>query len=189
MIIVFAIPGMAIKKRNLLMYFSASALAGFEIIILLTLQLIVGNMYQLTGLIIAGLMTGLAIGAGQNISFLNSVSLRKKVIFLMLFYIGFALIYNSIIIFVSGLPAIGVIIFSVFLPALYTGHIFRELTMNTEEIGTSAAIYSADLAGSAFGFIIISGFIVPAFGIQVSVFLLSGLIFAGLLLGTNSNKS
>jgi spermidine synthase len=189
LIMVFALPGMAIKRRNLLMYFSASALAGFEIIILLTLQLIVGNMYQLTGLVIAGLMTGLAIGAGQNISFLNSVSLRKKVIFLMLFYIGFALIYNSIIRFVSGLPAIGVIIFSVFLPALFTGRIFRELTMNTEEIGISSATYSADLAGSAFGFIIISGFIVPAFGIQVSVFLLSGLIFAGFLFGTNSNKS
>jgi hypothetical protein len=76
----------------------------------------------------------------------------------------------------------------VFLPALYTGRIFRELTMNTEGTATSSAIYSADLAGSAFGFIIISGFIVPAFGIQVSIFLLSGLIFAGFLLGTIKNK-
>ena len=55
MVLVFAVPVLAIKRRNLLMYFSASALAGFEIIILLTLQLIVGNMYQLTGLVIAGL--------------------------------------------------------------------------------------------------------------------------------------
>ena len=30
----------------------------------------------------------------------------------------------------------------------------------------SSAIYSADLAGSALGFILISGFAVPAFGIQ-----------------------
>ena len=47
-------PVFTIKRRNLMMYFSASALAGFEIIIFLTLQLIIGNMYQLTGLIIAG---------------------------------------------------------------------------------------------------------------------------------------
>ena len=48
------------------MYFSASALAGFEIIILLTLQLTAGNMYQSAGLILASLMAGLAIGAGTK---------------------------------------------------------------------------------------------------------------------------
>ena len=66
MFVVFALPVIAIRRKNLLMYFSASALAGFEIIILLTLQLTVGNMYQLTGLIIAGLMTGLSVGSGIN---------------------------------------------------------------------------------------------------------------------------
>ena len=188
MIMFFALPGMAIKRRNLLMYFSASALAGFEIIILFTLQLIVGNMYQLTGLIIAGLMTGLAVGSGNKISFLNSYSLRKKVLFLMLFYIGFGLIYSYIIELKSGLPAVALIILSVFLPALCTGHIFRELTVNAEGIETSSAIYSADLAGSALGFILISGFAVPLFGIQVSIFLLSVLIFGGILFGTIMNK-
>ena len=188
MIMVFAVPVLTIKRRNLLMYFSASALAGFEIIILLTLQLIVGNMYQLTGLIIAGLMTGLAVGAGVNIRFLNSFSVRYIGVILMVFYVGFGLIYNYMLALKSGLPAVGLIILSVFLPALYTGHIFRELTRNTEGTSTSSAIYSADLAGSALGFILISGFSVPALGIQVSVFLLSVLIFAGFLFGTVRNK-
>ena len=80
MIMVFAVPVAAIKRRNLLMYFSASALAGFEIIILLTLQLIIGNMYQFTGLVIAGLMTGLAVGAGADIKLLNSFSFEFKAI-------------------------------------------------------------------------------------------------------------
>ena len=57
-----------------MMYFSASALAGFEIIILLTVQIIIGNMYQLTGLVIAGLMAGLALGSGANIKSLNGLS-------------------------------------------------------------------------------------------------------------------
>ncbi len=57
-----------------MMYFSASALAGFEIIILLTLQMIIGNMYQLTGLVLAGLMAGLALGAGAMLSALQEVS-------------------------------------------------------------------------------------------------------------------
>ncbi len=188
MILVFAAPALAIKRRNLLMYFSASALAGFEMVVLLTLQLIIGNMYQLTGLIIAGLMTGLAIGAGVEISFLKSFSLRTKSIVLLGYYIGFGLIYNYMLELKTGLSAVVLIILSVFLPALYTGHIFRELTMKKEGSESSAVIYSADLTGSAFGFILISGFALPAFGIQVSIFILSALIFSGFLFATVRNK-
>jgi hypothetical protein len=89
----------------------------------------------------------------------------------------------------SSLLSVAVIILSGFLPAVFTGHIFRELTNKTRGTSTSSAVYSADLAGSAFGFIIISGFAVPAFGIQVSVFLLTGLIFIGILFASTRNKS
>ncbi len=189
MFIVFALPVTAIKRRNMLMYFSASALAGFEIIILISLQLMVGNMYQLTGLIIAGLMTGLAVGSGINIRFLNTISLRNQVIFQIVFYIIFGLSYNYMIELKSGLMSVLVIILSGFLPALITGRIFRQLTLKTEGSSDSPSIYSADLAGSAFGFIFISGFAVPVFGIQGSVFLLSLMIFGGILFGTIRNKS
>jgi hypothetical protein len=88
----------------------------------------------------------------------------------------------------SGLTGIGLIILSGFLPALLTGSIFRELTINEAGKVNAPAIYSADLAGSALGFIILSGLAIPLFGIQVSVFFLSILILAGLLLGTSGNK-
>ena len=188
MTLVFAVPVFSIKRRNLVMYFSASALAGFEIIILLTLQLIIGNMYQLTGLVIAGLMTGMAIGAGMKSSILNSLSFRIKSIILIIFYTGIGLIYNFILALKSGLPAAGIIILSAFLPALLTGHLFRELTLKPAGPAISSAIYSADLAGSAFGFILMSGIAIPALGIKISIFLLSSLIFAGILFGTNRNK-
>jgi spermidine synthase len=188
MILIFAVPVLAIKRRNLVMYFSASALAGFEIIILLTLQLIIGNMYQLTGLVIAGLMTGLAVGAGADMRLLNTFSFRIKGIILIAFYICFGLIYNYMLALKSGLPAVGLIIFSTFLPSVLTGNLFRELTIKPEGSATSSAVYSADLAGSAFGFILMSGFAVPAFGIKASIFLLSSLIFAGFLFGTIRNK-
>jgi hypothetical protein len=145
-------------------------------------------MYQLTGLIIAGLMAGLAVGAGAEIKLLNSFSFRIKGIILLVFYSGFGLIYNYFLALRSGLPAICLIILSAFLPALLTGHIFRELTMKTEGTAASSAIYSADLAGSAFGFILMSGVAIPAFGIKVSIFLLSSLIFAGFLFGIIRNK-
>lgn len=188
MILVFAMPALIIKRKNLIMYFSASALAGFEVIMLLTLQLIVGNMYQLTGLIIAGLMTGLAIGAGVSIRFLNSIPFRIKGLILIFFYIGIGLIYNYMLTLNSELPAIIIIIISAFLPALITGHLFRELTHKSEGSSMPSTTYSADLAGSAFGFILISGLTVPIFGIKISIFLLSALIFAGIAFGTIRNK-
>jgi hypothetical protein len=88
----------------------------------------------------------------------------------------------------SGLLSVILIMISGFLPALFTGRIFRELTGKREGIAASPAIYSADLAGSAFGFILISGFAVPALGIQISIFLLAALIFGGILLGAIWNK-
>jgi spermidine synthase len=188
MILVFAVPVVMVKRRNLVMYFSASALAGFEIVILLSLQIMVGNMYQLTGLIIAGLMTGLAIGSGINFSFLNNISLRSKVIFLVIFYLIFGMTYNFMLELKGGFLQVMIIIISGFLPAFITGLVFNELTLkiNSKGLSSSPAVYSADLAGSAFGFIFISGIIIPAFGIRISIFLLSALVFIGILIMTIS---
>jgi hypothetical protein len=187
LICVFAAPLLLIRRRYMLMYFSASALAGFEIIILLTLQIIVGNMYQLTGLVIAGLMAGLAIGSGVNIKSLNGLSPVKTGILLLIMYSLTGLLYNLI----SGIKhdiAVGLIILTTFLPALLTGRIFRELTAKRNEMATISSVYSADLAGSALGFILVTGVAIPVLGIQSSIFLLSSLIFAGLLFGTIGNK-
>ena len=52
------------------------------------------------------------------------------------------------------------------------------------EISATSSVYSADLAGSALGFILVTGVAIPALGIQASIFILSSLIFAGVLFGT-----
>ncbi len=188
MIMIFALPLMSIKRRYMLMYFSASALAGFEIIILLTLQTIIGNMYQLTGLIIAGLMGGLALGSGAGLKNLNSVSMITKGILLLIFYTGIAVIFNYFLSIKSEIASLVLIIISAFLPALLTGNIFRQLTSGPDDISAPPAVYSSDLAGSALGFILISGIAIPAFGIRSSILILALLIFTGLLFGAVRNK-
>ncbi len=188
MILLFAMPAMIIKRRNLLMYSSASALAGFEIIILLTLQLIVGNMYHLTGLIIAGLMAGLAIGAVADNKFLNTIHFKIKAVSLIIFYAGIGLLYTNILKLNNEAFAIIILMLLAFLPAFLTGHLFNELTRSAHSSAVPASTYSADLAGSAFGFIFISGFAVPVLGIEISIFVLSALIFAGLAFGIIRNK-
>ena len=188
LVLAFAVPGLAIKRKNLLMYFSASSLAGFEIIVLLTLQLTVGSMYQLTGLIMAGLMCGLAVGSGMELRLINKFSIGFKAIFLMVFYIITGFVFDYIHLLKSETTGVILIILFIFLPALLTGHLFRHLTLSKEGETTPSGTYSADLAGSALGFIFMSGLAVPAFGIKVSIFLLSLLILTGLLFGTVKNK-
>jgi spermidine synthase len=185
--IVFALPMVTIRRKNLLMYCSASALAGFEIIILLILQLTAGNMYQFTGIILAVLMAGLAAGAGTDIRFLNSISLRAKALS-MAFYLAVIALAASFILSLNSIQAIILILISALPPSFITGHIFRELTIADKNGSESSATYSADLAGSAFGFMLISGIAIPLIGLKASLFLLSGLIFAGILFGTERNK-
>jgi spermidine synthase len=188
MIVIFALPVFRVRKGNFLMYCSASALAGFEIIILLSLQIMIGNMYQLTGLVIAGFMAGLAAGSGIKSPLLDTISLRNKVILQVMFYIAFGMIYNFLADIKSLIPALAVILIAGFLPALITGRIFRELTLQIDGFDKSASVYSADLSGSALGFIFISGLAVPVFGIQVSVFLLAIQVCAGIIFGVQKNN-
>jgi spermidine synthase len=186
-VVVFALPIFSIKRRNMVMCFSALALAGLEIILLFTLQLIVGNMYQLTGLLLAGLMAGLAIGSASEFRNSTYIGWKTKCFLLILFYSVFGLCYNPLLSMNSGLPSILIITILAFVPAFLTGSIFREFTLKTNDSGTSE-IYRADLIGSAFGFLVISGFVIPPFGLKVSIYLLSFLILTGFLFGTISNK-
>ena len=188
LVLAFALPLLAVKRRNLIMYFSASALAGFEILILLTMQLTAGNMYQFTGIILAAVMAGLAAGAGTEIRFLNSVPVRWKAFILMVLYIGIAFSFD-LITDIKVIPVtIILILLLALLPSYLTGHIFRELTGSGTTGSVAASVYSADLAGSALGFILISGLVIPAIGMKASVFFLAIMIFAGILFGTNRNK-
>lgn len=187
-LIFFAAPVLTVKKRNITMYFTASAMAGFEIILLVTLQLTIGNMYQLTGLIIASLMAGLAIGAASDNRFINSITVIRKCLILIIFYAIAGLTYSYILQLENRIVVVIFLSLSALIPAIITGSIFRVLTMNNSDQNSCPATYSADLSGSAFGFILLSGFTVPVFGTVVSIYLLSIMIFAGILFGTIGNK-
>ena len=188
MLLAFAAPVITIRRRNLIMYFSASALAGFEIIMLLALQLTIGNMYQFTGIVLAALMAGLSAGTGINIKFLNPLPLKIKALILIVYYTCAALCFNFILGLEGIFGTIFLIIISIILPSLLTGNIFRDLTISGENRSTPSLTYSADLAGSALGFILISGIAIPYLGIRNSIFLLAILILTGILFGTNRNK-
>ena len=188
LIILFALSLTSIRRGSAIMYFGASALAGYEIIILLILQLTAGNMYQITGLIIAGLMAGLALGSGMRIPVLENSSSGLKAVLLMIFYIIIGVVSESILTLNSRFTAIGLLIMSGLIPAVITGNIFRELTLPAKKGSETSAIYSSDLAGSAIGFIMFSGIAVPLLGIRSSLFLLPILLLTGFVFWSFRNK-
>jgi len=188
LIIALAFSLLAVKRENILMYFAASSLAGFEIIMLLVLQLTIGNMYQLSGIIIASLMAGLAAGSGSGLRITREIPVKVISLALLFFYVVIAFCLEPIL-SVSGMTqATALIVAIVLIPSFITGYLFRKLTISDNNGSLAASVYSSDLAGSALGFILISGVLIPVFGIRLSVFLLSGLIFAGILFGTDRNK-
>ncbi|MGD0582161.1 MAG: hypothetical protein ABR974_04355 [Bacteroidales bacterium] len=183
LIAVFILPLFSIKRKNFVMYFSAGALAGFEIIVLIILQSTAGNIYQMTGLIIAGLMTGLALGSGFEWTLARKYPILINSFFLILFYAVMALIVNRVLGIEIKTAGISLIVLSTMIPSFFTGQIFRSITGNNGT-ASSPSVYSADLAGSALAFIVISAIAVPLLGIYYSLLILSGMIFAGFLFGT-----
>ena len=176
------------RAQNAIMYFSAFALAGFEIILLLILQLTIGNMYQMTGLIIAGLMAGLALGSGLEIRFPGKKPALIKAVLLILFYsiAGFSI--ERIIAINGHFMLTGLLILSGFLPAVITGSFFRDLTAHEITSSDTSMVYSADLSGSALGFIAFSGLAVPLLGLRKSLVILPILVLTGFLFTLTGKK-
>ncbi len=179
--ILVIISAVNVRKNTSIMYFSAFALAGYEIILLLVLQLTVGNMYQATGLILAGLMAGLAAGAGVK----TNLMLRRKILVLsgalVMIYLIAGLLTGAVINIQNNILITVILIIMGFIPAAVTGFFFRELTLPEITTAGPSKIYSSDLAGSALGFLLFSGFMVPLLGITYSLFILPLLILSGIV--------
>lgn len=176
----FALPVLFTGRRNIVMYSAASALAGFEIIILVLLQLTAGNMYQMTGLILAGLMSGLAAGAAYKKRFSGIIPVIKSIV-LGIYLMLTAVLFEALLYIKNYIIIIIIILIISFIPAFITGNLFRQLT--GADRSEASSTYSADLAGSAFGFVLISGAAIPLIGLRNSLFLLSAMVFAGAALG------
>ena len=183
-VLVFALPVIAFRRKNIYMYFSSAALSGFEIIILFMLQITVGNMYQITGAVVATIMAGLALGAIIGIKSISKIDIRKRMSGIALYYALIALLFPFIVSIADKKISTILIVSLSFLPSIFTGHLFRELTINNGKGKATSNTYSADLAGSAIGFILISAVAVPLLGLQLTIILLSLMLFMGIFVGS-----
>ena len=188
-ILIFLTPVFLISTGSgIRMFSAAAALSGFEIIMLLVLQSTAGNMYQLTGLILASFMAGLALGARHQTILKWKVPISVLFLFLILLYLVTGYVIRDILVLEKNTNIVAIILVMSFVSSFATGHLFNILTDSSRSTADPAKIYSADLTGSALGFIAISGIILPILGIRDSIYLLSAIIFAGFLFGTIRNK-
>jgi len=181
MLILFFLPVFTIKPVNFPMYSAAASLAGFEILILMSIQSSAGNIYHLTGLVIAAIMAGLSAGAWIKPFFPEKKHVKYSMLILLTFYLITGVIINRIILMNSPAVAVAILLVISLIPSFITGSIFKVMTETESANQTPAGVYSSDLAGSALGFIAISGVTVPLAGSLNTMLIISGLIFIGFI--------
>jgi len=185
-VLLFASPFILFKRSNIPMYFCAAALSGYEIIAFFLLQVTAGNMYRLSGLVITMVMAGLAIGASIGIKKLENKKMGTLLPYLTLYYLVIGTLLIPVISIVPMPNATLFIILTTLFPAIITGHIFRKLTYNNGIGPSTSMVYSADLAGSAIGFVVVSTVLVPLLGLRISIFILAAFVLFGWFFGKNN---
>jgi len=165
------------------MFVTGFTASGMEILLLIGLQVFFGNIYLLTSFVFAGFMLGLAIGSLWGKSFR-----RKNYQSVTLLLIGLFAATTCVSLFSNGMANLPeAIVYFLFLVATVligglTGFQFAQVSRNQHEnyAEISGKTYSYDLAGSAFGALAISIYLVPVWGIVSSVI---GLALMNILFG------
>ncbi len=179
------------KAGNSLMLAAGGAGSALEFLFILGAQILYGSAYQTTGLLIGVYMAGMAAGAwaGNRFPFLKT---RTATVTVTVFF----LLLCAIIPFVLGIlqhsdiaEIPGYIILSVFLFATATipGFLFAVIAEKTPA-HAAGTLYAADLTGSAVVLILITIFVFPVYGLQVSGLVLGSILLAGLLRSELSGK-
>jgi hypothetical protein len=170
------------------MYFNASSLAGFEIIILALVQITAGNIYQMTSLVLAVAMAGLAAGSVKNYRISGKLTPAFICFTSAVFFVIVAFLTDHLLLINNSRLASIILLLILFVPSFLTGALFRKLTYNDSEGSYSQAVYSSDLAGSATGFIMTAGLLIPLLGIKFALLLLAVLNLSAFLFGLKPDK-
>ena len=158
--------------------FSASAL---EIILLIAFQTLYGSLYQMTGIVIAAFMAGLALGSWV----VRRIFPRPGIgnfIGLQLVVAGSCLLLPLVLSWLRGADLAPVAVHLVFtaLAFIIAALIGMEFAVASVVRGGSVAsvaaeLYGLDLAGSATGALIVTAYAIPSLG-MTNVSLLVGLV-------------
>jgi predicted membrane-bound spermidine synthase len=153
--------------------------SAIEIILLLAFQIIYGNFYQITGLIISVFMAGLAIGEyyysfifkkGYFFSFFSDSDSYRRLLFTFANCNSYHEYFFDAKVFIYFIFFILTFIISALIGAQFS----LAIKLNTNSLQKAAStIYSADLAGAALGCLIMTIFHFPFIGMKMSCFIIA----------------
>ncbi|MBN2349051.1 MAG: fused MFS/spermidine synthase [Bacteroidales bacterium] len=173
---------------NLNMFSAGFTGSAIEVILLLSIQVLYGYIYQMIGFIIALFMVGLAIGAAYGNKLFKNPGLMKFRIILLLF-ISYILILAALLPLLKkiNLDVISVhIIFSILtlVISILVGIVFYYSSQfqNNSPVIAASRVYSIDLIGAALGALLVSIIFIPIVGIISTILLLGGLNLITLML-------
>ncbi|HNQ82398.1 MAG TPA: hypothetical protein PKM34_02070 [Bacteroidales bacterium] len=165
---------------NLGLFAGGFTASGLEFILLIWFQVIYGNVYQMTGVIFAVFMLGLVIGSLLLVGGIKKNTFKGYLMIQGGYVCLSLLVALLMIIMASGSPGmltIGLILFLVLLTGLLMGTQFSSSAhlRTTSIINSARESFSADLAGSATGIVLVSVYVVPLLGLPVTALFLAGL--------------
>jgi spermidine synthase len=170
-LLILLLPVIRFKHETFAAYISGFSIASFEIILLLSFQIIFGYVYAASGIIISACMAGLALGTigggrwniypNKRTLIINQLLIGVSIpLFVWLISITRITWNNSILYLIFFL--------AVLLPSVFAGFQFCTLIKFVEKNGTISGnrLYSADLFGAAMGAASISLIFLPIIGME-----------------------
>ncbi len=175
------------------MFTSGFTGAAAEVSLLIAFQVIFGYVYLFLGVIITIFMAGLTVGSllSKNCADRNIMKLVMKVQLIEGLFILALAGYFLVSRFIQD-DAFTRLVFSaaMLVIALLVGYQYGIAVCKIKKSPgkTIASVYSSDLAGSALGSLLVAIYIIPVYGLVVTMIILSGLHFLTLFILTVKHK-
>jgi len=188
LILLILAAGMRANGTTIVLFSAGLSSFSLEIILILTFQVIYGYVYIATGIFITLFMAGLAPGVllarqyPQKCTYKFLILLQVFSVCIILLSIASVFIFKEM-----EIPTILVhMMFSILIVgmAMITGaqfHIASVLKSGNLQL-VAASSYSADLAGSAAGALLVNAWIVPSLGLVTSLFVVAGINASAIVL-------
>jgi spermidine synthase len=193
--VVFVILVLKLNAISLGIFTGGFAASSIEVLLLIAFQIIYGNVYQITGIIITIFMAGLAVGIFFGNRMLTKVNMNDY-IKIQLSIGVYAVLLPFVFLFLHTASIHSAIIHGVFflitsvIAILIGMEFFIASRLQRGAVSSIASkLYSIDLIGSAFGALIVSAYLIPLLGIINVCFIIALLNFTSGMISFMKRKN
>ena len=179
---------------NLGLFAGGFTSSSLEFILILWLQVLFGNVYQLTGIVFAVFMAGMAIGAAfksmliKDGSFNGFLKIQGCMAAFSLIIAGLQWLMPVV---VPGWLVISLVFILIAMAGLLMGSQFSKAVQlrKASAVTNAGQSFSADMAGASIGILLVSIYLVPVLGLQVAGLMIAALNILTMIVLVLKNRS